>query len=216
MRSTLFLLGIAPLLLTGCFGQKKLITRQAQMLDSLYVAERTMRAELYALQDSIRFYDDIDSGLYFRNQRVLNDRINRLEYLLAAQRDEYCAPVPIDTLLVDDLFEPASALLTERGTEALATLAEEIESRYAGRRLRVEGHSDNVPLGSKLQEHYPTNWELSAARAAAVVRHLVAEHNLDPTRFEVVAFGDVRPVAPNTTNRGRRLNRRIGILVLPE
>ncbi len=216
MRILILFLLTVPVLLAGCAGQKPLIAEQARTIDSLYVIERTMRAELYALQDSILFFDDIDSGLYHREQRARDDRINRLEYLLTARQDTLCALQPVETLLVDDLFEPASVALTDGGLETLAALATHLDTTYARHRFRVEGYADNTPLGGRLREHYPSNWELSAARAASVVRRLIDEHAFDAARFEVAAFGASRPAAPNNTTRGRRQNRRIRILVLPE
>ena len=216
MRILLLPVLTLAVLLAGCTGQKQLVAEQARTIDSLYVIERTIRAELYTLQDSILFFDDIDSGLYFREQRARDDRINRLEYLLTTQRDTLCALEPVETLLVDDLFEPASVTLSERGLETLAALAAHFDTTYARRHFRVEGHADNTPLGGQLLEKYPSNWELSAARAAAVARHLIDEHAFDATRLEVTAFGASRPAAPNNTSRGRRQNRRIRILVLPQ
>jgi chemotaxis protein MotB len=215
MYRLLVALLLTPVLLTGCANQKNLVAQQARTIDSLYVAERAMRAELYALQDSIQYYDDIDSGLYYRQERALNDRINKLEYLLTVRRDTLCLPEPVETLLVDDLFKPASAELSEAGLDTLAALATHLDSTYARHRFRVEGHADNTPVGGQLLEKYPSNWELSAARAAAVVRFFTDELNFDAARFEVVAFGDARPAAPNNTARGRRQNRRIQIQVLP-
>ena len=216
MRILLLFVLTAPVLLAGCTGQKTLVAEQARTIDSLYVVERTMRAELYALQDSIIFYDDIDSGYYFREQRSRDDRINRLEYLLTTKRDTLCALQPVETLLVDDLFKSASVELSEGGLETLAALAAHLDTTYARRRFRIEGHADNTPLGRQLLEKYPSNWEFSAARAAAVTRHLIDEHDFDAKQLEVAAFGASRPAAPNNTARGRRQNRRIRIVVLPD
>lgn len=216
MRCIPLILFLVPALLTGCTAQKRMIAEQAQTIDSLYVLERNMRQELYALQDSILFYDEIDSGLYYRQQRALEDRINRLEYLLVSRQDSLCAPEIIETLQVDDLFESSSAVLSEAGMEILDTLAVHLDTTYTRHRFRVEGHSDSVPLGATLLEKYPSNWELSAARAAAVVRYLTETAGFAPSQFEVAAFGDARPIASNNTARGRRSNRRIRILVLLE
>ncbi len=204
-----------PLFLTGCAAQKNLIAQQAQTIDSLYVVDRAMRAEIYALQDSIRYYDDIDSGLYYRKERALNDRINKLDYLLTTQRDSVCTLDAIETILVDDLFKPASAELSEDGFDKLAALATHLDSTYTQHRFRIEGHADNTPVGGSLLEKYPSNWELSAARAAAVVRFFTDELNFASSRFEVAAYGATLPAATNSTTNGRRQNRRIRILALP-
>ena len=75
--------------------------------------------------------------------------------------------------------------------------------------VHVEGFTDNVPIRSRA---YPTNWELSAARAATVVR-MLASGGVDPGRLAAVGYGEFRPVADNTTVAGRRANRRVVLLV---
>ena len=112
-------------------------------------------------------------------------------------------------------FDFSPLYRTSVGFDRLAALATHLDSTYTRHRFRVEGHADNTPLGGQLLEKYPSNWELSAARAAAVVRFFTDDLNLDPTRFDVAAYGDTRPTAPNNTSRGRRQNRRIEILALP-
>lgn len=213
-----FTLLLASFLIGCSASQQAALERQAAAIDSLYIIERTLRAELYALQDTLLFYDDIDSGRYYREKRTLEDRINRLEYLVTARQDTLCLPDTVHalmTLSADDLFEPASATLSESGVERLNALADTLAA-FAGRGIRIEGHSDNVPVGPTLQETYPSNWELSAARATAVIRHLIAEHGLAPERLEAVAVGDTRPLATNTTAAGRSRNRRIEVVVLPD
>jgi chemotaxis protein MotB len=75
--------------------------------------------------------------------------------------------------------------------------------------IKVEGHTDNVPVVTRL---YPSNWELSAARAASVV-HLLIDGGVDPRRLAAVGLGEHRPVVPNTTADGRNANRRVVLTV---
>jgi chemotaxis protein MotB len=75
--------------------------------------------------------------------------------------------------------------------------------------IRVEGHTDNVPIAGR----YPSNWELSSARASSVLRALIDGHGFDPSRFTVAGYADRRPVRPNTTAAGRAANRRVEIVV---
>ena len=77
--------------------------------------------------------------------------------------------------------------------------------------IRVEGNTDNVPISTSL---YPTNWELSAARAIAVVRYLVEHDGLDPTRVSAAGYGEFRPRKPNDTDADRQQNRRVDIVLL--
>jgi chemotaxis protein MotB len=75
--------------------------------------------------------------------------------------------------------------------------------------IRVEGHTDNVPI-STLQ--FPSNWELSAARAASVV-HFLMRLGVAPSRLAAIGFGEHRPVADNGRDEGRQRNRRVTIVV---
>jgi chemotaxis protein MotB len=188
-------------LITGCTAPGEMTTQQnGAELDSMYAANEELNETLSVLRDSLQFLDDIESGQYYRDRRLLTDEIERLEYALETCRD---GGRTIEALLVDDLFEPASATLTEDGRARLDEVADSLINRHVGDFIRIEAHSDSSPVGASLAATYPSNWELSAARAAAIVRYLVAEHDL-PTR----------PVARNDSAAGRQKNRRIRIAVL--
>jgi chemotaxis protein MotB len=78
--------------------------------------------------------------------------------------------------------------------------------------IRVEGHTDDRPIRTA---SFPSNWELSAARAASVV-HQFTRQGIDPLRLEIVGFGEFHPRQPNATSEGRNANRRVVVLVLEE
>jgi len=198
---------VCMLLLTACGTSQEMIERdeKQRMVDSL-------RAVNEDLRDSLRFYDDIYSGQFFRDRRVMSDRIRRLEFDLMDARE---GGRLIESLRVDALFEPASAALTDAGRRRVAALAEKIAAGGDSREIRVAGHADNVPVSGSLRERYPSNWELSAARAAAIVRVLITAHGIAADRLAVVSYGDARPVVPNTTAESRRTNRRIRVTALP-
>ncbi len=77
--------------------------------------------------------------------------------------------------------------------------------------IRVEGHTDDRPIES---ERFPSNWELSTARASAVARHLIEHLEIAPTRIGASGYAEYRPIAPNDSEKNRALNRRIDIVVL--
>jgi chemotaxis protein MotB len=79
--------------------------------------------------------------------------------------------------------------------------------------LRVEGHTDNVPIQTK---RFPSNWELSIARAVNVVKYFAQVSNIDPQRLSAVGYGESRPVVENDTPSNRAKNRRVEILLLTE
>ena len=80
--------------------------------------------------------------------------------------------------------------------------------------IRIEGHTDNVPIVSPLRKQYPTNWELGAARAVNVVRFFQNKTDIDPLRLSAVSYGQYRPIAPNKTKAGRAKNRRVEIILI--
>ena len=112
------------------------------------------------------------------------------------------------------LFESGRTTLTPRGKEILSKVSgvlKAAESRY----IRVVGHTDDKPIMPEYQYKFPSNWELSAARAAMVVRFFQHEMGLDPANMEAVGRSFYEPVASNETEQGRALNRRVNIVIAP-
>ncbi len=105
------------------------------------------------------------------------------------------------------LFPSGDALPLDAGFDLIERIAM-ILAPYQNP-IHVEGFTDNMPINSRL---YPTNWELSAARAASVVR-MLGIGGVDPQRMAAVGYGEFRPVADNTTAAGRRANRRVVLLI---
>jgi len=108
------------------------------------------------------------------------------------------------------LFDSGSAELEPRGREVLAKVARQL-AKVSDRRVRVEGHTDDVPIATA---RFPSNWELSVGRAATVARFL-AEQGVAAERLEAAGFGEFRPIASNADPAGRARNRRIEIVLAP-
>jgi chemotaxis protein MotB len=119
------------------------------------------------------------------------------------------------TMVDEILFDTGRAQVNPKGREVLLKIADSLRSQ-SHHNVVVEGHTDNVPIGSALKSRFATNWELSAARALSVVRFLQESGGMDPARLSAAAFGPYRPVAPNDTAEGRRKNRRIEIILVPK
>jgi chemotaxis protein MotB len=109
-------------------------------------------------------------------------------------------------------FDSGSAELKPRGKEVLDKVGHIVKG-LTDKIIRVEGHTDNVPISKSLQATYPTNWELSAARATTVVRFLQDHAGVPPQMLVAAAFGQYRPIAPNDTPANRQKNRRIDIVL---
>ena len=108
------------------------------------------------------------------------------------------------------LFKTGHANVNEEGQKVLKEIANVLKE-FKDRRFQVEGHTDNVPIKSA---RYPSNWELSTARALNVV-HLMVEEGMDPKNISAAGYGEFQPRADNETPEGRKLNRRIEIIMLP-
>lgn len=130
---------------------------------------------------------------------------NLAEENFAVKRDRFWIELQIDSSV---LFPSGSGVLLASAVPVLAGVAEVLSP--VPNRIRVEGYTDNVPIRNDL---FPSNWELSAARASSVVR-LFESRGIDPARLSAVAFGEQNPVASNDTDEGRGKNRRVVLVVL--
>jgi chemotaxis protein MotB len=108
-------------------------------------------------------------------------------------------------------FDSSSASLNPNANKTLEKIGQLIRSKFADHLVRVEGHTDNLAIHSSI---YPSNWELSAARSSSIVRFLLQNFKFKKDRFAALGYADTRPVTTNTTESGRKKNRRVEIVVL--
>jgi chemotaxis protein MotB len=113
------------------------------------------------------------------------------------------------------LFDSGEADLKPAGAAVLRKVATILAS-HPNLKIHVIGHTDNVPIRAAARNRFPSNWELSTARATAAVRFLTENAGVDPRRLGAVGYGEFRPVADNATPEGRARNRRIAIIILSE
>jgi chemotaxis protein MotB len=124
------------------------------------------------------------------------------------------AEIAVASTHQDLVITLTDALLFDSGKadlrEGVLPILEKVTTMAAGQthfNVEVLGHADNVPIA---RPEFPSNWELSTARASRVARQLV-ENGVDPARLSVSGYGDSRPLAPNTSPENRRGNRRVEI-----
>jgi len=118
------------------------------------------------------------------------------------------------TMVDKIIFPSGSAEISKAGKKVLDKVVSILKD-VKDKRIQVEGHTDNVKIMSALKNRFPTNWELSTARATEVVRYLQEAGGLDPLLLSASGFAEYMPVAPNDTEAGRGKNRRIEIVLLP-
>jgi len=213
--------------LTDNLGQaESVISQQESTIGSL-------RANLGEAQSAIRVKDTDIGSLRLdlgRTQEVVHekertilelDRTRReIEYNLKdqiAQKDVKIEEIEgkLKVTFVDKiLFDSGSTKVKEKGQEVLLTLAESLVAD-TNNTIVVEGHTDDVKIRWPLQERFPTNWELSTARAASVVRFLQEQANIKPERLTATGYSFHRPIAANESEEARSQNRRIEIILIP-
>ncbi len=113
------------------------------------------------------------------------------------------------------LFASGKAQVKPAGLKVLKQVSD-ILKNVADKQIRIEGHTDNVPIGAGLKSRFPTNWELSTARATSVVRYLIEQGGVDRVNLSAVGYAETRPVAGNDSEEGRTSNRRIEIVLYPK
>jgi chemotaxis protein MotB len=111
----------------------------------------------------------------------------------------------------DLLFNIGRAEINPESVSVLKQIGNSFKNFEGG--VMVEGHTDNLPIDT---ERFPSNWELSTARAVSVVRYLTEEVGVDPMVLSAVGYGDTKPRVPNDTPENRRKNRRVKIILVPQ
>ena len=140
----------------------------------------------------------------------LEKQIENQEITIKAFKDQ------ISVTFVDRiLFEFGKAIITSEGEMILKKVGE-ILKNIQGKQIRIVGHTDNIPIMPQYRYKFPTNWELSGARAAAVIRYFQKNIYLDPRNLEAVGRSFYEPIASNETSQGRAQNRRVEIIISPQ
>lgn len=166
------------------------LAEKERALEELRARERQAQARLKTFSDMVeKFRAMIDSGKL--RVRVVRGRM-------------------VVELSENILFDSGKADLKKEGQEALTQVASVLAS-IPNRDFQIAGHTDNIPIRSA---KFPSNWELSTARAVTVTRFL-AEKGVDASRLSAAGYADTQPVASNSDADGRRQNRRIEIVLMP-
>ena len=112
------------------------------------------------------------------------------------------------------LFDSGRADVNPKGKAVLKKVGNILKG-VRDKEIRIEGYTDNVPIGGALKERFPSNWELSTERALHVLRFLQEETGVDGSKLSAVGYGEYHPIAANDTPEHRAQNRRIEIVLVP-
>lgn len=188
------------------------VTSLRSLLDEAESENADLEARIASLQnevDSLRAGQERDRTRMSMTRDELVASLEREIEEKTIEIQQYKDALTID--IVDQLFfDSGKALIKKEGLDVLDRIAEAVAGLY-DKVIRVEGHTDDVPIGTRLKAKYPTNWELGAARASAVVRYFTDRHDIDPSRCIAVSYSKYRPAVPNVSEEDRAKNRRIVI-----
>jgi len=213
---------IAVLFFNGCLVTQSTYIKKSEEADSLAGQLAAQKEKNSALVDEINALKGKISKLETKAKEA-EEESETYKDLLEEMKDEIAkGQITITELkgkltmdVVDKiLFDSGEAQVKQEGLAVLKRVVD-ILKNVKDKSISIEGHTDNVPIGSRLAHKYPTNWELSHARAINVTRFL-QEQGIDPRILSATAYGEYQPVADNSTPEGRAKNRRITIILLPK
>ncbi|MEQ1813182.1 MAG: OmpA family protein [Candidatus Nitrotoga sp.] len=171
----------------------------AAMLEQERLAKEAKEEEINRLT---RTHDDLSKSL--------QDEISKGNITIQQVRDRLTI-----NMVERVLFDSGQAQVKPTGIKVLKEVGD-ILKNITDKQIRIEGHTDNVPISLKLQNRFKTNWELSTARATTVVRYLIEQSGVDRQYLSAVGYADTRPIALNDSEEGRSSNRRIEIVLYPK
>jgi len=183
----------------------ELLTRIAQLQQENAGLKAQIEAERLAREEKLAKLKDT----YDQLVGALEQEIQRGELTITNLKGQLSVNLPNKIL-----FDSGKTAVRAEGIKVLRSLGD-IMNKFPDKALLVEGHTDNVKISSRLAETYPTNWELSTARANSVVHVLQDQVGLPGERLVAAGYSAYRPVADNDTEEGRAQNRRIQIQLVP-
>jgi chemotaxis protein MotB len=129
------------------------------------------------------------------------------------EHDNGVTKISLDDMVDQLEYESGEVKVKPAAIPVLEEITRYLKTAATDKQVRVEGHADNMEIGPSLKGRYPSNWELSKARAAGIVQYLVEKGGMDSVKLSAVGYGASRPVASNATEAGRKKNRRIEVIV---
>lgn len=174
---------------------------------SLHTATLMKEGPLFVREQRSHLMDefqDMWSNDYQRMLRALEQLDDAKKLTLIVDKQKIVIRISESTV-----FKPATDELLDESYPVLDEIASALDG--LPNFIRIEGHTDDIPIDTP---RFPSNWDLSSARAITILKYLIGEHGFDPHKLSAVGYGEYRPVTANDTPTGRAKNRRVDILVL--
>jgi chemotaxis protein MotB len=212
----------ALIILASCADMQTLIKQQEEKLADNSVLINSLTSQLQSCQNALAI-----------SQTQCSEQLSKIatedkQLLLREKqlREQLANDITLKNLEIEKLqgrlslkvmdkilFRSGSIAILPEGQALLTRIAESLV--YGSENFRVEGHTDDVAIGAILVQRIPTNWELSVLRATSVVRFLEL-NNINPERMSAAGHSEFKPIAENTTDENKQLNRRVEIILVPQ
>lgn len=177
--------------------------------DRLRLEVSGLKQEMARIQQATENEILATSAIYEQLLEMMKNEISLGEIAISELKGRLTVKI-VDAIL----FQPGKTEVKAGGLALLQKMVRLLKT-VKDKSIRVEGHTDNVPVTGQLAARYPGNWELSAARAVNVARYL-QEQGIDPQLLSAAANGEYKPVSANDSEEGRARNRRIEIILMPK
>ena len=202
----LCLVGILGMLFVGagCAELKKLRQENQQLNETI----SSLQQENVELSSTASRYEDEVNRLE-NSRRDLEAKLKGTGATVRIKNGTVSVLLPGEVL-----FDPGQTTLRPQSKATLQKISDILKTSAAGEIVRIEGHTDNDPV-LKQKDKYKSNWELSAARAAAVLHYMVEECGVSPTRVYIAGFGQYQPLADNKSKADKEKNRRVEFVIAP-
>ncbi len=189
----------------------KLLTEMTALNDDINKSLREKDAKVTMLLAEKSQVESALGALHDQNKKKIDEVEASFREQLKQKEVQITRTNETVTLGIDNrvLFDSGKVVIKPDGLDILRKIAETMKAsdQFA---MRIEGHTDDVPT----QFSYPSNWELSTARACAAIKFLIEEGKISPSRLTAVGYADTRPLVPNVDDESRAKNRRIEVVVM--
>lgn len=205
--------------ISGCASHSSTTNPAATTYQDLSRINREQAATIQSLNREIqRLNQEINQGTTSHYQDLTQTKA-QLENHLQRELQSGNLGISVEdkglvvTVLDRILFDPGSPYLKPEALITLDKVAAALNEEAADHIVYVEGHTDNLPIHSS---RWPSNWELSTARATEVIHYFVSQKGIRPERLAATGYGEFHPVVSNATPEGRMKNRRVEIVISPK
>jgi chemotaxis protein MotB len=172
-----------------------------------FIFQHGRRSDVQKIEQLSRKVDELSQA-----QQILEERLKQ-EIQDKQVRLKMMEKGLVITFVADILFDSGQAKIKSQAKVSLDKVARVINENLADFKVGIEGHTDNEPIKVS---GWKSNWELAAARALSVLHYLSEEKEVNPSHLSVLGYGEYQPVADNSAKEGRKLNRRVEIVIFPK